>query len=569
MGKARRESPKEAFQNLRRCFDELKDKHGDPWCWHEYLQEQPELDDDEDLGDDPVNPRYTEKVVMDRLKTHLLTAVSALNECAQAADTCYYHMCCTPAELKPCVTVLGTSGDVDEDMLAGGATPAQIMAALQKKLDDCHHKIADLEDEIRELKERLDDTRAESKDRWQRWQRTAMQSEEAMTRLSDMAETLRQANERNAQLEEGYRDLYKRFIRASRIMIYKGRQQLRDAVFKCNRKENLFYAFHGFIQTLQSEKEERIRREHEAQRDRVEFALRNEVRHLMWETDKSTASTERLVLDVGRLKQDRRALACRLMYKNRPHEALEYCLWVWELWQPIREAIRLEKYLEREQAMKDAVVSQLVQTSTQLPPLANRIDTLTEDLVAEKIAHDISKRELTAMASKKLSVLVEKLRDHRDREMAVLARLHEVDVADKIERIAVLEREIAENKHIHALKGMVIDLETNLRRALDMRKQRAFIVPQSSETAAHKCPQCAKESLFANWRGTQPDAPSAFDSDMSTQSGGPSGLRASASLGSLQAKGVSPRFEGLAPSKMSALPPPNLEKHGRYSALWR
>merc|ERR1712137_513418 len=187
------------------------------------------------------------------------------------------------------------------------------------------------------------------------------------------------------------------------------------------------------------------------------------------------------------------------MHKNRrPYEVLEYCLWIWELWQPIRPVLVLEKALEAEQAARDATIQQLVQTTQQLPPLAERIDRLQEDFVMEQIAHDVSKRELTSAGARLFSELVEKLRVHRSQELAVLHRIHEVDVEGLKERIAVLEREIAEDKHIHALKGMVVDLESNLRRALDRRKQRAFVVPPSKD---HKCPQCQRENLFRSWKG--------------------------------------------------------------------
>merc|ERR1719203_1429330 len=106
-----------------------------------------------------------------------------------------------------------------------------------------------------------------------------------------------EARRREDKLRADYHNLHLRHLRASRMMIYKGRQALRDTVFKVNRKENTFFAFHGFIQTLQQEKEDRIRREHEAQRDRVEFALRNEVRLMLWEAERSTNAVQRLTVE--------------------------------------------------------------------------------------------------------------------------------------------------------------------------------------------------------------------------------------------------------------------------------
>ena len=35
---------------------------------------------------------------------------------------------------------------------------------------------------------------------------------------------------------------------------------------------------------------------------------------------------------------------------QRPYERLEYLLWIWELWQPLRGALRLEKHLDQTQA---------------------------------------------------------------------------------------------------------------------------------------------------------------------------------------------------------------------------
>lgn len=571
MGKARKETPTEAFENLRQAFDVLKANHSDPWCWHEYLNEEPESssDEDEDPEMDQLKPR--KRTHMDRLKQHLLTCVTELNRCAQAADTCYFHMCCSPEQMKPCVILLGTAGDIDADMLASGdASPQKIMAMLQQRLDEAHEKITLLEAEVEELKAKLCETMAESKDRWQRWQRSAMLAEDTITKLDSMTRAFNNLTATKQQLEADYKDLYVRHIRASRMMIHKGRQMLRDNVFKVGKKENLFYTFQGFICTLQKEKEERIRREHEMQRDRVEFALRNEVKFLLAEAWRHRSTVQRLVSEANRLKNDRRNFALRIMHKNRrPYEVLEYCLWIWEMWQPIRAQIRLEKALEAEQTRHDSCIQQLVQTSQQLPPLAHRIDELQEDLLAEQVAHDVSKRELTEKASRMFGIFVEHLRVHRIQELAVLHRIHMVDIEDKKERIAVLEREIAEDKHIHALKGMVVDLESNLRKALDRRKQRAFVVPQKSDS---KCPHCARENMYRSWRGAAQDSVASEVDPTSPVSTGeqPPMLRTSTSLGALNAKGISPRL--LLPveraGRLAALQAPG-EKRATYSAVWR
>merc|ERR1719324_67112 len=113
------------------------------------------------------------------------------------------------------------------------------------------------------------------------------------------------------------------------------------------------------------------------------------------------------------------------------------------------------------------------------------------------VEKDLARREMTAVSGRAVQSLVEKLQKHRVQELAVLARLHRLDVEAKEERIAMLEREIAEDQHIHALKGMVVDLEGRLRRALDRRKQRSFVVPPGT---GQKCVACGREDLFKSWK---------------------------------------------------------------------
>merc|ERR1712187_614722 len=100
---------------------------------------------------------------------------------------------------------------------------------------------------------------------------------------------------------EAYNDLHLRWVRASRMMLHKGRELLRDKVLKSHPKENLFYAFNGFIYILMKEKEERKRREEEARRDAVEFALRNEVRFLLGENGRVYDGIKLLTCEVGKL----------------------------------------------------------------------------------------------------------------------------------------------------------------------------------------------------------------------------------------------------------------------------
>merc|ERR1719189_2364853 len=126
--------------------------------------------------------------------------------------------------------------------------------------------------------------------------------------------------QREEKLKVAYDDLLGRLIRAGRMMKYKARQLLRDRVFNCNRKENIFYSFHGFIEILRTEKEERLRREAEEERNAIEFALRNEVKLLLQEGRHHQGSVEKLAVKMSVLKRDRRALACRILHKHRPHE---------------------------------------------------------------------------------------------------------------------------------------------------------------------------------------------------------------------------------------------------------
>merc|ERR1719345_250367 len=85
----------------------------------------------------------------------------------------------------------------------------------------------------------------------------------------------------------------------------------------------------------------------------------------------------------------------------------------------------------------------------------------------------------------------------RLKEIHTLHRLHVLDCEAKDERIAVLERDIAEDKHIQALKGMVVDLESRLKKALDRRKARGLVVPPSK---GMKCVMCSREVLHRNWK---------------------------------------------------------------------
>lgn len=550
------ETPIEAFEKLRQCFDVVKANHCDPWNWHEYMGDDPK--DNDEFGDqnDPekmsLKPKARKNA--DRLKSHLLACVAELNRASQAADLCYFHMCTSPQELRECVVLLGTAGDIDADLLlaSGDASPAKLMAALQSKLDIANMRIKDLEAEVETLKDWLTESRVISDDRWRQWQTTAMVLEEALTRLDATKRELDDTVESRRYLQNCYNDLFLRMLRARRLMIYKGRQMLRDKILIQNKKENLFYSFHGFIFICKEEKEERLRREHEEQRDAVEFALRNEVKFLLNENKRTYTTMESLTLEVGHMKKHRRELAKRIIHKQRPPETLEYYLWIWELWQPMRGRLRLEKLLEGEEQRSNAARQQLRHASAMTYTLSQRVDGLRVELAEERSAHDLSRRELTAEGARQLATLLEKLRIHRIDEQQVLKRIHDLDVEARDERIAVLEREIAEDKHVHALQAMVVDLEGNLRKALDRRKQKPFAIPAGS---GPKCSQCQREMLYRGWKlGPQALGHSASDADLPTL-----GSAASRSFGG---------GESGAGGKQSPWPTGPRGKQATYAPVW-
>lgn len=504
------ETPVESFERLRQCFDCIKENHSDPWCWHEYVNAEPEETKVEEDDDDPDAHTFAPapRKNIERLKSHLLACVGEFQRASQAADMCYYHMSTTPAQMKECVIILGTSGDVDEEMLASGdASPQKIMSMMQDKLTQAKEEIANLEEEVGNLKERLTDKMAECNDYWRKWQSAQLNGEEAMTRLNNLSEKFNEEMEIKQKNAAAYQVLENKFIRCDRLMKYQGREVMRVS-FKANKKENLFYAFVGFVYVLTEQKAERERREAEARRDAVEFSLKNEVRFLIGEIDRRQEAVQSLSEQTSRLKHDRRALGLRIVHKMRKYEPLEYCLWVWELWQSVRasKALVFEKDLQKEKAAHEAANQQLVQTAKQVPLMSRRIDILKRQMIEEKTSADIAKRTITVEYCSIITTMLEKMFDQRVDEQRTLKRLWDLDVETKDERIAVLERDIAEDKHIQALKGMVVDLETRLKKALDRRKQRGLVVPPNK---GMKCVMCSREVMHRNWKEFQtPKAPS-------------------------------------------------------------
>lgn len=495
------ETPVESFERLRQCFDCIKENHSDPWCWHEYLNACPTETEKEEADDDPEGAHFKPKPRsnIERLKSHLLACVGEFGRASQAADMCYYHMSTAPEHMKECVIILGTAGDVDEEMLASGdASPQKMLAMMQEKLTACKEQIAKLDAEVQSLKTDLSDKRREFDDAHRKWNTTQMTLEDTMKRLNDLTIKFNEEMEIKKKNAAAHEVLHNKFIRCDRLMKYVGRERLR-VTFKANKKENMFYAFVGFVYVLTEQKAERERREAEARRDAMEFSLKNEVRFLIAEIDRRQEAVQSLAEQAGRLKKDRRDLAMRIIWKLRAYIPLEYCLWVWELWQSVRatKVMNMEKELHLEKMKAAAFCQQTVQVSKQVPVMAKRMDELKRLMCEEKTNADILKRETTVQYAEIIVTMWERMFDQRLREIECLSRLHILDTEARDEKIAVLERDIAEDKHIQALKGMVVDLEVRLKKALDRRKQRGMVVPPSK---GNKCMMCQREILHRNWK---------------------------------------------------------------------
>jgi len=572
------ETPQEGFERLRQCFDILKEKHTDPWVWHEYLGI--EAEEDEDLGiDDPeilaLMPAARNNA--SRAKSHLLSCCRELQRAVQAADMAYYYISTSSDDLRDCMKILGSGGDIDEDLLesTGDASPEKIMAALQAKMNRLKSQVGELETEVTGLKKHLLKARHVADERWRHWQCARMQAEEALSRLDDTSQQLHISVEKQNQLKIRNQKYQLQAVRSSRLMLRHGHVLLRK-LFVANRKENLFYAFYGFIATVKEELEERRRAEEMERRDAVEFALRNEVRFLLNETSVRGAAVERLVREATRMKSDRRSLACRMLQKYRPYLRQEYFLWIWELWQDLRPRLRLEKDLDRQRA-SSAALSQMMQqiAAVQLPEVVKQNDKLRRELAVEKCAHDMSSRSTLLDASLRVAAFTEHLIANRADDRENQQRLSELDKNEAMERIAIMEKEIAEDKHVQSLKGMVIDLECRLRRALDRRKAKGLMVPPVS---GPKCSLCHREILFRGWKTGMPKV---FDIGISppptphpavlTDTGSPpatSGMIHSWSTSALEVSSPSPQRRHRKAAGLSPPPPPEAEG-GRHFPLWR
>jgi len=499
--KGPKESPTEGFERLKQGFETLKSLHTEPWCWHDYLSPEPDLEEDDSaLDDDPetYNKKPKPRSNVDRVKQHLFETTRELQRTMAAADAAYVHVCTKPEMMRECIIILGSGGDIDEDLLnsSGDASPQKIIGALQAKLDLATERIELLQEEVEELKSKLVESRYQSEDRWQQWQRAAMLKEEALTKLHWASVGLGDYRKREERLKTQYLRLRAEWIRASRLMTYHAVLRVRGTLSQY-KKENMFYAFVGFTTVVTQEKEERIRAEHEAKRDAVEFALRYEGKFLRGEVDRRNESLLRLVNHKNKMHNDRRSLACKMLGKYRPYDSEEYYLWIWELWQDIRCLLRVEKLHEREYCEHAAASQMLIHTSNQIPLLSRLIDVLRRDLALERTEHSLSKRELCATSGKQMATLSEFLTLHRSQEQKTTDKLHLLTCEDKDEKIAILEREICEDKHVVSLRNMVIDLESRLRKALDMRKQRPFLVPPGS---GPRCTSTNREILYRGWK---------------------------------------------------------------------
>lgn len=511
-----KETPTQAFETLRQALNVVKEKHYDPWNWHKYIGEEPTDPDPDNPDEDPeirtLRPKARTNV--ERAKSHLLSTIAELTRAAQAADMAYFHLCTAPSEMRPCMVIMGSAGDIDAELLleSGDASPAKILAALQKRLDMANWRIEELGYLLDKCREELCATRHESDVRWMNWQRSAMEAEEAISKLNDTKIKLDQVLDPEDGLPAAYQDLHAKYVRASKLMIYKARQGLRDRVFLRNPQENLFYAYHGFIFVLQTEKTERIRQERERQQQAYMFALRNEVSFLLKEKSLFQAAMQRVATEAATHRQFRRSLACRLLHKLRPHEVAEYFLWIWELWIPLRPRLVLEKTLETEQAIRAAMAQQLTHTAEQIPLLSAVVDDMRREAAEAKVRVELDRRRMVLEFSSQTHAMLENLRVHRIEELFVLHRIHRLDVEMKEERIAVLEREIAENAHVQSLRGMVVDLESRLRKALDRRKQKQSTV--LSPGLGPVCSQCGRENLFRDWKNMAPKFPNLKDVEL-------------------------------------------------------
>merc|ERR1719162_1026193 len=164
-----------------------------------------------------------------------------------------------------------------------------------------------MEDDMWVLKDRMTDKQAQADNYWRKWQSSQLNGEEAMLRLHFLWESMNEEMDIKKKNAAAYEVLENKQTRSSRLMTMQGKEKMK-VTFKANNKENLFYAFVGFVYILSEQKAERERKEQEARRDAVEFSLKSEVKFLISEIDRRQESVQSLAEQTQRLKHDRRLL---------------------------------------------------------------------------------------------------------------------------------------------------------------------------------------------------------------------------------------------------------------------
>lgn len=501
------EDPTEAFRRLRQCFDNVKSSYTDPWTWHEYLEDDIESGDEAETDDIGIDPEVKALLPVarshqERLKTHLLACGAEIQRASQAADRCYFHIALSPDRLRECILILGSSGEIDaEDLLGSGETgPEALLGILQNKLEAAKHQLEELTTERDNLIEERDFYQERSELYWTEWQQAAVTREEAIVRLDTMTEERDFHVDRGIRLEKTVEDLQQQLFEAIEAKRQRTLKMLRD-IFGMQQENLIAEMFQFFKNQMEKERMQRLQREREAQSHKTEAALREELSRIMEELPQRTAEVGSVVQEIGRLKFDRKQLATRLLYKYRPLDRKDYLYSVFEMWKPLRRELRLEKLLEREETVRQTYEQLAHQATTQLELSAGRVNELEGDIVAERAERDTDRRHIAACGAARTAVLLERVQAHRDEELEMLERLRNIDIEERDEKIAVLERDIAEDTHVKALKKMIVSLEERVH-LFEVRK--SMNKPLVDPGTGQKCFACSRETLFKSWLSITP-----------------------------------------------------------------
>lgn len=502
------QDPKEAFRMLRQAFDNVKSSYTDPWTWHEYLEEDVESDDEEeveDLGIDPEVKALLPKARshQERLKSHLLACGAELGRAAQAADKCYFHISLSPDKLRDCILILGSSGEIDaEDLLngGGGTGPEALLGILQNKLEAAKHEIEVLTTERDELQEQLEFYIERSELYWKEWQMAAVTREEGIMRMDTMTKDRDFHVDRGLRLEKTVEELQQQLFEAIEAKRQRTLKMLRD-IFGMQQENLISEMFQFFKAQMQKERQERLQREREASSHLVEGALRTELKRVMEELPQRNDELGFVVHEISRLKIDRKQLAQRILSKYRPLERLDYLYSCFQAWLPFRNELRLEKLLEREETVRRGYEQLHHQTTEQAVLAAERVNELEIDLVAERAERDTDRRNIVACGAARTAVLLERVQAHRDEELQMLERLRNIDISERDEKISVLERDIAEDTHVKALKRMIVDLEGRVHAYEVQKAMKPKLVDPGT---GPKCMGCSRETLFKSWLNVSP-----------------------------------------------------------------